>query len=230
VKPGSPADAALPPPPADRPAARRPGPWLLLLGLTAAVLAADLGLKTWAFHEVAGRPLRLATRDGQPTVQTRVAQAGDWVQLVPRVQDAPASAIPPHPGQTVVPGLLDLRLTINTGAVFGRAQGGRWLFISVSVIALAVIGAVFARSPSRSWVLHVGLALVLAGALGNLYDRVRFAAVRDMLHMLPQTDLWPWIFNIADASLMVGVGLLLVRSFIVDRRRAREAADPTESP
>jgi signal peptidase II len=130
----------------------------------------------------------------------------------------------------VVPGLLDMRLTINTGAVFGRAQGGRWLFISVSVIALAVIGAVFARSPSRSWVLHVGLALVLAGALGNLYDRVRFAAVRDMLHMLPQTDLWPWIFNIADASLMVGVGLLLVRSFIVDRRRAREAADPTESP
>ncbi|NJS15352.1 MAG: hypothetical protein HC788_13065, partial [Sphingopyxis sp.] len=67
------------------------------------------------------------------------------------------------------------------------------------------------------------LGLVLAGALGNLYDRVVYGAVRDMLHMFPGVelpfgwtwpnglrDVWPWVFNGADVSLLVGVGVLLM--------------------
>ena len=107
----------------------------------------------------------------------------------------------------------------------------------------------FWRSPRGAWVLHAALALILAGALGNLYDRWCFAAVRDMLHMLPDvhlpfglhwpgpsvppghppvdgpTEIWPWIFNLADVALMVGVGLVLVTSLFAsepEKKRARE--------
>jgi signal peptidase II len=72
-------------------------------------------------------------------------------------------------------------------------------------------------------VLHFGLALILAGALGNLYDRIMYGAVRDMLYLFPgvklpfgitwpggNPELYPWIFNIADAALCVGVVLIIL--------------------
>ena len=137
----------------------------------------------------------------------------------------PASAIPDHESQTVIPGVLDLRLTLNTGAVFGLGKGGRSIFIAVSVLAVAVLGWLFVRSQSRAWPLHVAYALILAGALGNLYDRFHFSAVRDMLHLFPETALWPWIFNLADAALMVGVGIVMLLSLRYGRGQRAEGSE-----
>jgi signal peptidase II len=173
----------------------------------ALLLAADLITKSLAFERVAGEPVSLM-RDASG-------------QLAP---------LPRHEATVLVPGVLALHLTANEGAVFGLGQGGRWIFIAFSIVACAVIATVFARSDWRSRLLHITLAAILAGALGNLYDRLRFGVVRDMLLLFPgvklpfgwhwpdgSDGLYPWIFNIADACLVVGLVILMVLMYRADR-------------
>ncbi|MEX2387829.1 MAG: signal peptidase II, partial [Phycisphaeraceae bacterium] len=188
--------SATPPPPRTHPptlhrAGRSPSAVAIFVAATLAVLVGDLALKYVAFRTVAGQPVELDAAE-------------------PR-----AAAIPEHEAVEVIPHVLSLQLTLNEGAVFGLGQGGRWVFIVVSVVAVVVILHIFRRSRADAWVFHLGLALILGGALGNLYDRVRYGAVRDMLFLFPDVRVfgyrpWPYIFNLADAALMVGVGLVIV--------------------
>jgi signal peptidase II len=177
------------------------------LGTALVVLAADLVLKAVTFSQVAGEPVA-AVRDAEG-------------RLAP---------IPAHDGITLLPKMLSLHLTWNEGAVFGLGQGGRWFFIPFSIIAVVVLASIFRSSSPRARVLHIALGLVLAGAIGNLYDRLRFGAVRDMLWLFPgiklpfgwrwpggSDELYPWIFNIADAALVLGVLLLILIMFRGDR-------------
>jgi len=163
-------------------------------------LAGDLALKWYAFAHVPPSPV-----DSEA-----LRTFGD-------------AAIPPHAAITVVPYVLSLKLTVNHGAVFGLGQGGRWVFIVIALVACAVIARVFCTSRARDWKLHTALALVTGGALGNLYDRFVYGMVRDMLFAFPQTNLpfgwswpdggtliYPWIFNFADAALVVGIGAIVL--------------------
>lgn len=180
-------------------------PWSVsLFALVVAVtLTADLASKWAAFEYVADWPVELSRE-----------LAGDPTQ------------VPEHEPIVVLPYVLSLRLTTNTGAVFGLGKGGQWLFMAVSVLAVGVIGRVFCRSAAGAWKLHVALGMILAGALGNLYDRVRFHAVRDMLWLLPETGVWPWIFNVADAALMVGVGVMVLVMWRDERRAPSGQSSP----
>ena len=138
---------------------------------------------------------------------------------------------------TLIPSALNLHLTRNGGAVFGIGQGQRAFFVLISVLAIGVIGYMFARSAARAKGYHVALALILAGALGNLYDRLTLGHVRDMLHLLPGVNLpfgwrwpngsyevYPWIFNIADVALVFGVGLMVIVMWRSDRKPRTEPA------
>ncbi len=193
-------------------------PTLRFLVVMAVILGADLGLKYWAFENVADRPVVL-------TDQVAEDHRGFWMRY-------------PHEPIVVMSKVLNFRLTTNTGAVFGLGKGNRVLFITISGLATAVIGWMFWRSPVRAWGLQLALAMILAGALGNLYDRVLYRAVRDMLHMFPGVDLpfgwawpggvsevWPWIFNLADVALLAGVGLVLIVTW-----RAESAAKRLPPP
>ena len=71
-----------------------------------------------------------------------------------------------------IPGLLDFQLSLNSGALFGMGSGLVWLFISASIGALIFVLYLFASSHPKQRVVHIALGLILAGALGNLYDRV----------------------------------------------------------
>ena len=84
---------------------------------------------------------------------------------------------------------------------------------------------------------HIGLGLILAGGIGNLYDRVLFSVVRDFVHLLPgwtlpfnwrwggQTnEIFPWVFNVADVMLLTGMGLLMLHMNRRDRRRRKALA------
>ena len=106
-----------------------------------------------------------------------------------------------------------------------------WLALKVvtrqsAAVATTVIAIMFYRSHRRAWILHVGLGLILAGALGNMYDRMLFGVVRDMCWLFPgvnlpfewtwpggNRELYPWIFNIADAVLLIGVAAVLYEMF-----------------
>ena len=108
---------------------------------------------------------------------------------------------------TVIPHVLWLKTTLNGGAVFGIGQGLSLMFVAISIIAIAFVIYVFVSSHRRHWVVHIALGLILAGAIGNMYDRIfNHGMVRDFILLTH----WPWIFNIADSMLCIGVPLLVL--------------------
>jgi signal peptidase II len=107
------------------------------------------------------------------------------------------------PGEEVeVLGPFGLTLSHNDGVAFGLASGGGTRLVLLTVLALAVVGYVFARNPTRPG-MWVAAGLLAGGALGNLADRVRTEAVTDYV----QVGGWP-AFNLADVAVTAGVLLL----------------------
>ncbi len=206
-------------------------------------LGLDLWFKAWSFRNVADQPLILERDpdDGTTLVQTRDGAGKLFVQ--PRAREnEPASAIPYHEGKVIVPGIFALRLTINTGAVFGLGKGKQWIFVVVSILAVFVISFVFHRSDAKAKWFHITLALILGGALGNMYDRAMFNGVRDMCLLFPgvklpfgwhwpafvggSDEVYPWIFNVADAALVIGVISLFIISWRGDKPKPADPAKP----
>jgi len=127
-----------------------------------------------------------------------------------------------------LPGWLHFKVTVNEGAVFGLGQGNQALFAFVSVAAILFLTYLFATS-GRRWFYQLVLGMLLAGVLGNLYDRMHFHYVRDMLYMLPgrqwpgsNREIFPWIFNVADSLLCVGVFFMIVYSLFVAPKTVEE--------
>lgn len=144
------------------------------------------------------------------------------------------SSIPNHDAVSLIPNVLSLKLVANRGAVFGIGQGQRWMFIILGLIAIAVIVTTFIKSAANRRWMHIALALILAGALGNLYDRVMFSMVRDMLWLFPgvklpfgwhwpgnSDELYPWVFNIADMALLFGLGIILITLWKDDKKKKK---------
>jgi len=118
-----------------------------------------------------------------------------------------------------IPGWLHFTYVHNFGAVFGLGQGGRWFFVLVSLAALVFVGYLFVTS-SRRWWHDMALGGLLGGIFGNLYDRVVYGFVRDMIHVMPQwPNFFPWVFNIADSLLCVSVGILIFAGIFMDDRK-----------
>jgi signal peptidase II len=115
------------------------------------------------------------------------------------------------PGKGMVEVLPVLRLTMvwNRGVSFGLlgAHGdlGRWALVAFET-AVAIALAVWARRGERP-ILSLALGLVIGGALGNVIDRARFGAVVDFIDVTALH--FPWVFNVADSAINVGVALLL---------------------
>ncbi len=133
----------------------------------------------------------------------------------------------------VIDGWLQFRLTDNYGAVFGLGQGYRWLFVIISLAAISFLTYLFANSGRNRFYQFV-LGLLLAGVLGNMYDRLLYGYVRDFIHMLPRyASLFPYIFNVADVMLCCGVGLIFVQFLFGVRPKDGEqlaTTNPSESP
>jgi lipoprotein signal peptidase len=113
----------------------------------------------------------------------------------------------------------DLLPQVNRGALFGIGNGSagdaNTVFAVVSVLAaVAIICWSMRRNTGRERFLCLSLGLILAGTLGNLYDRVVFGGVRDFLYWYLGVD-WP-VFNIADCCLVCGAGLLLLQAFFTE--------------
>jgi lipoprotein signal peptidase len=80
-------------------------------------------------------------------------------------------SLDPAEGKLIIPHLARFQRSLNTGALFGLGKGWTPVFIAASVLALGFVLYLFIHSTPRRRSLHIALGLVLAGALGNLYDR-----------------------------------------------------------
>jgi len=113
---------------------------------------------------------------------------------------------------TVIDGFFNITYVRNTGVAFGIfssiSSPAKSLLLSVFTAVAAVIVITYSvRSPARNRILQVALALILGGALGNLYDRLAYRYVVDFLEFYVGTYHWP-SFNIADSAISIGIALL----------------------
>lgn len=120
----------------------------------------------------------------------------------------------------VVPGVLTLRFTTNSGGAFSMGQSAPWFFVGVTGVVVAVILATSFRHTNR--LVGASLGLVLGGALGNLTDRaIRAPGLRGRVVDFVDFHVWP-VFNLADSAIVVGAILLAWVGFR-DRERQPEA-------
>ena len=118
---------------------------------------------------------------------------------------------------TVIPGYFDWTHVYNTGAAFsflaGESGWQRWFFAGIAVVVSLVLVVWLKRLKSHETLLAVGLALVLGGALGNLYDRVVLGHVVDFILVHWQNTHYFPAFNLADSAITVGAVLLALDMF-----------------
>jgi len=137
-----------------------------------------------------------------------------------------------------IPGCLRLVASENPGIVFGLNVAG-WLGLGegagqvltavLTLLTTGLIFYVFAASTPRQRGMHIWCGLILAGAAGNLYDRLAFGYVRDVFQFTVEVSgrpLWPFVFNGADVFLVVGVAMLALGILFAGRQdgAAKEAA------
>jgi len=115
------------------------------------------------------------------------------------------------------PGVFELTNVQNEGIAFGLLQGMGPLLAPVAVAMALLAGFYSYRHPEESWLTHLAMALLAAGALGNLYDRMVLGKVTDMFSF--RLIHFP-VFNVADACITIAACLMML-SWIVDAVRSK---------
>jgi len=134
-------------------------------------------------------------------------------------------SISPYDARVVVPDFFNLVNVTNTGAAFGSFKGNNTFFIVISIIALVVVTGLLVRHGRSDPWRDVSLALLLAGILGNLTDRLLYGHVIDFLLFnlhIRYADPWP-AFNVADSCISIAVVLFIIHS--VGRQKSADVAE-----
>lgn len=117
---------------------------------------------------------------------------------------------------SVIDNVFNLTYVENRGAAFGLFQNNQWVFIAVALIA-SIIGLYFLHSNKISSKLgKLSVVLIIAGALGNLIDRIRLDYVVDYFDFV---FIWNYVFNLADCFIVVGTILLCIYVIISDNKQ-----------
>ncbi len=123
--------------------------------------------------------------------------------------------ISPDEPRVLVPDFVSLVNVTNTGAAFGSFRGNNTFFIAISFVALVIVLGLLLMAKTADRSRDLSLALLLAGILGNLTDRLLYGHVIDFflvdLHV-PYAHPWP-AFNVADSCISVAVVLFIIHSF-----------------
>jgi signal peptidase II len=121
----------------------------------------------------------------------------------------------PGESRLVIPRLLWWTYVQNTHGAFGLFGNSPVLLIALALIVLTIFALAFRDAVQRSTLVRVAFGMILGGAVGNIVDRLQHQWVVDFIDF---KTIWPNVFNVADASITVGVGLLILASL---RREAR---------
>ena len=209
-------DSDSPSGPAGRAACRSGKAVGVFVAIAVSGLAADLLTKHYVFESLLNDPelqakaqlRRQSVADDQTSTATRFVLHGFQRPLCPGV---------------------NLTLSTNPGVVFGWAMPP-WAVVVSTLLTVALVGWFFATSDRRALAMHVAMALILAGALGNLYDRLfsRVAPlgmapiIRNVRDFIDCSQLYyKWVFNIADVLLVVGVGIIALHWLLGARREKK---------
>ena len=134
--------------------------------------------------------------------------------------------------RVAISGFLQFAYTENPGIAFGQLQEGgafaRWFFVGLAGVATIAVFYYFMRTPRNDDRVLVACALLLAGILGNLTDRARLGYVVDFIVVHAGDYHWP-TFNIADASICIGAGLLMLDLFLGHKKQAANAIPSTKT-
>ena len=138
-----------------------------------------------------------------------------------------AGKITLHDSVAVLPGFFRLTHVQNSGAAFGlfAESSSEWkvaILVMFSILALAVVSALLWKNSHSMTTTGVGLALILGGAVGNLWDRLLAGHVVDFLDFYLGSYHWP-AFNIADSAIVIGA-LLLVAEILFAKSPAEQNA------
>ncbi len=110
----------------------------------------------------------------------------------------------------------------NSGAAFGILQGQTFFLIVTSLVGVAAIALYYVFPPLDHGLLRAALALQLGGAAGNMADRIRTGEVTDFINF----SFWP-AFNVADASITIGVATIIVFFLLIETERFRGPPEET---
>ena len=110
------------------------------------------------------------------------------------------------PGESVpvIKGIFHITYVLNPGAAFGMLPHQSWFFILAGAVMIAAFGYYYPRLKRQSAYFHYGCVALLAGAVGNLIDRIRSGLVVDFFDF----RIWP-VFNIADIAIVLGVASMI---------------------
>ena len=114
-------------------------------------------------------------------------------------------------GQSIklIPNVLNITYIQNRGAAFGMLSEHRWVFMVISTVAIIGIGIYLFGFCKERMMIKVGLATIISGGIGNMIDRTAYGFVVDMIDFC-LFDFWVWIFNVADACVCVGAGIVIL--------------------
>ena len=132
-----------------------------------------------------------------------------------------------HDSMQIIPGVFRLTHVENRGAAFGlfAQSSSHWintLLVVCSIVALAIVSTLLWRNSHIMRATGIGLALILGGALGNLWDRLVSGRVVDFLLFYIGRYQWP-AFNVADSAIVVGAGLLVIEVLFSRPSKERQA-------
>jgi lipoprotein signal peptidase len=221
--------------------------WTIAIAGVIADQASKYGIFAWLYSDGTPQPdelvlgtFTLATPPCNPGAGLQGAYASRELKLVPGTFDIVASyTSDPETGTGLGAMLRKIsaeRLPfVNRGALFGWGGGSaggddyNTMFAVVSLLAAIGITYWSTRPATRSdRMLCAALGLILAGTLGNFYDRIVFGGVRDFMHWYRFYN-WP-VFNLADSCLVVGAGLLLVHAYFHAEKEPGEERAAVQAP
>ena len=127
------------------------------------------------------------------------------------------------PPRVVVPHVLEFQTMMNPGALFGIGGGQTLLFLAASACALLLVFWMFSQTTSRRWALQIALGGILAGALGNMYDRITVKLIEKPYHT--QDSRFVYLENLGKID-----EALLVREYSSHEKPFRIALEPEDTP
>jgi signal peptidase II len=121
----------------------------------------------------------------------------------------------PGESREVIPHLLWWTYVQNTHGAFGMFGNSPLLLIVLALLVLAIFTYAFRDAVKRSMLVRIAFGMIVGGAIGNIVDRFQHRWVVDFIDF---RSIWPNVFNVADACITVGVGLLVLSQLVRERR------------